>query len=128
MSNIVSPGFTTPWIFREMPGVVSEGGGEGSSCEGRGWVEIPMRKMAIKIEIIGMIRFITPPTHMAVGTILSNRIIPSTQKSGKWHIRGGFLFRNPPIRRRQIAPPGIFFLPKTLSAVFFLLFIADPVA
>src|SRR3972149_3175008 len=56
MSNIVSPGFTTPWIFREMPGVVSEGGGEGSSCEGRGWMEIPMRKMAIKIAILGVSR------------------------------------------------------------------------
>ena len=127
MSNIVSPGFTTPWIFREMPGVVSEGGGEGSSFEGRGWMEIPMRKMAMEIGIIGMIRFITPPTHMAVGTILYNRIIPSTQKSGEWHIRCGFYseFAHPPQTNRH---PGIFFLQKTLSAVSFLLFIAYPMA
>jgi|SRR3990172_4256626 hypothetical protein len=88
MSNIVSPGFTTPWIFREVPGVVSEGGGEKSSCEGRGWMEIPVRRMAIEIGIIGMIRFITPPTHMVVGNILYTMIIPSTPKCRKWHSKG----------------------------------------
>lgn len=83
--------------------------------------------MAIEIGTIGMIRFITPTTHRVVGTILHNMIIPSTRKSRKWHIRCGFYseFAHPPQTNRH---PGIFFLPKTLSAVSFPLFTADPMA
>jgi len=44
--------------------------------------------MAIEIGIIGMIRFITPPTHMVVGNILYTMIIPSTPKCRKWHSKG----------------------------------------